>query len=148
MLNIYLCMNNETSLLWSDLPRKHNKGSCRVDTALPLSAIVYWVMHAQSEPSILGLSQFLPPSNSPWFVGSLRRGRRLASDFTECWCWREKWRKEGRGVKSENRKLETSVPAAWDWALRKVSNLPFILNFTAGAKTSVCFQKLRPQLNH
>ena len=57
---------------------------------------------------------------------------------------REKWRKEGRREEMRrgvNRKLETSVPALELRLRRKVTNLPFILNFAAGAKTSVCFQK-------
>ena len=59
---------------------------------------------------------------------------------------REKWRKEGR---EEMTRLEVwtgswrhlSLPESWGRLRRKVTNLPFILNFAAGAKTSVCFQK-------
>ena len=63
------------------------------------------------------------PGDSDYYERCLICGefeaRKEASDFTECWCWREREMEEGgereemrRGV---NRKLETSVPA---WALR------------------------------
>ena len=66
--NFYFCMEP----VFFTCPANTGKDSYGVDTSLPLSAVTYWIIHAQYFAMIsLNLklwcqSQFLPPSDSPW----------------------------------------------------------------------------------
>ena len=62
-------------------------------------SLCHWTLMFRSRKP--GDSDYYERERDVSFAGVWGEEGCFASDFTECWCWREKRRKEGRGVKSE-----------------------------------------------